>query len=110
MLRPDSQVPQYLLGGRRVREKQAIAEAIEHDPQQREALGGGSEQAGEPEALGEAVLGREPVALAAGLIGVGEVRAARGGAPGGDIVGEQARGPQAVVSEGGGQRESPLTR
>src|SRR2546427_6832944 len=61
------QIPQYLVGGRRVREEHAVAQAVEGLAQRRKAGGRGAVDRRDAEALGEPVLGGQPVPLAAQL-------------------------------------------
>src|SRR3989442_10697767 len=100
-----SEIPQYLLRRRDVRKEPPIAQGVERDPKRRESLGGGAVDFGSPEGGREAVLGGEPVALAAELVVVGEIRAPLAAVPGFDVVGEEARQPEAVVAEMPTQQE-----
>src|SRR2546422_6433548 len=102
------QIPQYLFRRAHVRKEHPIAQAVERDPERRESLGGGAVDFGYPEARREAVFGGEPVALAAELVVVGEIRAPLAAVPGFDVVGEEARQPEAVVAEMHTQQEPAL--
>src|SRR5216117_318537 len=104
------QIPQYLVGGRRVREEHAVAQAVEGLAQRRKAGGRGAVDRRDAEALGEPVLGGQPVPLAAQLVVVGEVGPAGARAPRGDIIRKQPGEPQAVVTEVRPQQEAALAR
>src|SRR5437016_13156128 len=93
------QVPQYLVGGRRVREEHAVAQAVEGLAQRGKARGRGAVDRREAETLGEPELGGQPVALAAALIVVGEVGPAGARASRGDVIGKQPGEPQTAVAE-----------
>src|SRR5207247_9900736 len=103
-----SKISQYLFRRAHVREQHPIAQPVEGDPERGEPLRRGAADSAHADALRQAVLGGEPGALAAELVVVRQVRSSLAIAPGLDVVGEQAREPEAVVSEMHTQQESAL--
>src|SRR2546428_10977848 len=93
------QIPQYLVGGRRVGEEHAVAQAVEGLAQRGKAGGRGAVDRRDAEALGEPVLGGQPVPLAAQLVVVGEVGPAGARAPRGDIIRKQRSEERRVGKE-----------
>src|SRR2546427_8329318 len=87
------EIPQYLVGGRRVREEHAVAEAVEGLAQRGKTGGRGAVDRRHAETLGQPVLGGQPVPLAAQLVVVGEVGPAGARASRGDVIWKQAREP-----------------
>src|SRR5213076_602180 len=100
------QMAQQLRGRRDVREQHPIAQPVEGDPEGGEPLRRRAVDSSDAEALRQAVLGGEPVALAAELVVVRQVRSSLAIAPGLDVVGEKAGEPEAVVSEMHPQQET----
>src|SRR2546430_7967702 len=94
-----SEIPQYLLGSRHVREEHAVAQPVEGHAQGGEPLGGGAVDGGDAEVFGEPVLRGEPKALSAQLVVVRQVGPALAGSPGRGVGREQAGGPEAGVCE-----------
>src|SRR5213596_193875 len=103
-----SEIAQYLVGSRDVREEDPVAQPVERHPQRGEALSGGAVNGGDAEVLGEPVLRGEPKALSTQLVVVGQIGPPFAGASSGDVVRKQPREPEAVVAEMRAQQEGPF--